>query len=440
MEVIKWCLTLILLCAIPFLNTKNKLYITSIAIFFPVYLTGFGHPNIISSGTLCIFTTFITSFPAFLSQFKTRSKAINLFLWLLIFLGLIATLMMVDQVPKPLRLLKSYVYASGALLCFFMFYNVKFGSDHDILAFFHSMLKIIIICTAIHVIISVIIFYNTELERYLLIFRAVLNEPSIIEVSSDTLTPRIRDFVFETESFGEFLAVLFPAILYMIIEKRQYSYIIIFLVFSIGIIMSCTRSGILLSVIGGGITLLALRKHNTLNVIFFACIGLGALVFLLWLNPHILDNLFYRFSLLSDRNNKAFLDKINRSFFYDVYRTYIANPTILGNGFLTPYNFHNLLFTLIYQYGLLGFSMYALIVILLFRELMRSYIIHIHLRHLYFVSMACLVIVMTNELKYEFTRYESYYEVCLLFLGLLALITTLTTFSDISIETQVTPL
>jgi hypothetical protein len=260
------------------------------------------------------------------------------------------------------------------------------------------------------------------------------------QIIEGTSSIRIRSFIFQSESFGEYIAALVPILVYRLVDHRphmlRYRAVLLFLAVLLisGQLLAVTRSGMVLTLTGLVLTTGICVKRNNLIKIIMATVFFSVItVCLLYLFEDSRQNITTRFSEninfsyhYTPRNSlvrelRPFFHKINRDFWTEVIDKYMLDPTVTGNGFITPYHFHNLWFTLIYQIGLAGFAVYVWFLFGTGAGLWRGY--RKERDKLFLVFLISFVILLINEMKYEFTRYEHYYQACMTLVALFVLMT-----------------
>ena len=117
----------------------------------------------------------------------------------------------------------------------------------------------------------------------------------------------------------------------------------------------------------------------------------------------------------------GFTSIINRNFTFTGGLSYLGSTlSFLGNGLVSPsvyktfeLHFHNLLFTIIFQYGILGAIFYFYFFINIFVKLFKtSFKEASEYRYLYMSLFFSFSIFLINELKFEFNRSAPYHLLC----------------------------
>lgn len=425
MHVVGWITLVGLMAALFFLGPKKRICLTAIAVFFPVYIHASGY-YLVTTGTASIFASFL------LNLFSKNSRSgYRFFVGALCFIGFFATFLSLGDVDKG-DAVRKYIQFCAAMTVFLSIFDLSFGSEVEKVELVNTILSIVITCIVIHVLISILILWNPKVESYIQIFFRTEDAVGITErVEGGAL--RLRSFVFRQESYGEIIAALCPILVYKIVARRAIWFVPLFIAFAVGVALSITRSGIVLFCVGTMITAVWLGVRNRLMFLLFVVLGLGGVAIIMWQETEIVEHALFRFGMQHESTlfvkhgllkelYPLFL-KINRGFWVDVLDKYILNPTLFGNGLVTPYNFHNLPFTVVYQIGIVGAVIYFGLVGKVFLRLAGKYFINNGLsRNLVVAGIVCLTLLFINEMKYEYTRDESYQEICFIVLGAMALL------------------
>ncbi len=415
--------TLLLIPLISFLiivDIKTMVYITLISIFFPIHIQLFGR-DAITTGTICIFILFAKYLMVSIFEKKVIREKYDYWVYLLILLGLLSTLtpyytggLEKEQMGSSIRL---YFIFLSSLLFFIVIKNhskIRFQShsepDH---IWLEKLLNVIFIFISIHIVISVCVKFHPSLGSWFKIFlsREVESFDSVNRHNME----RIKSFVFGQESFGEILATLSPLIMYKIYKYRNPIWACCLLVFSLGLLFTVTRSGIVLFIAGIMISIFYISKekmNKTLMLIYFM---LSTLVIVLIVNPPILSDIFHRFgdAKATYDSGGTLFETLNRKFLPDVWQLVISKISLFGNG-VTEYNFHNLFLTTLHRRGIAGGTVFFLVLLYPMGCLIKSFKEEERKtnKNLIFLCVLSMILFLINELKFEFTRGASYQQLC----------------------------
>lgn len=419
MRYFSWLVLLVLFIFLIQLKSKNRVYLTVITVFFPLSLPLLSSKGVISTGTACIFFTYFLNSISSLKAESTIKHFYKKIIYSLIVVGAIATVLSFKDIPFSWWIIKEYLHFIAALLAFLLVVDLAQFEQNNKINMIEQFFSLFIVLMSIHIIISILQLKFPGFVQYLAIFDA----KEFVEAGRGSLDKRIQDFVFRTESLGEIIAVLIPIILYKIFDKNKNLFFLFFFIFLVGLALTVLRSGLILFVFSFVLVFPLLSRRKPLKTVLFLYCGVGLSVVCFWFNQDIITGVVYRFEfIVNSSQNATFFDKINRSVFHQVIETYIMHPTLLGNGFIVPYNFHNLYFTIIYQLGIFGaliyFSLFGIVFIKLISTLLNSK----YNKSIVYISIISFLCLMINECKYEFTRYESYYEICMFLIGCFALL------------------
>ena len=400
------------------LKPKNRVYLTIITVFFPLSLPLLSSPGVITTGSACIFFSYFLNL---ISLLKTETQKNNFYrkiIYSLIVVGAIPTVLSFNDVPV-FAALKEYLHFIAALLAFLLIVDLGVFKENTKIDLVEKFYILFLLLMSIHIIISIIQLKIPGFVQYLAIFDA----KEFAEAGRGSLDKRIQDFVFRTESLGEIIAVLIPIILYNIFYKNKNLFLFIFLLFVIGLALTVLRSGLILFVFGFVLAFPYLSRKKPIKTVLFLYCGIGLSVVYFWLNQDVITGIIYRFEfVVGTSHNATFFDRINRSGFSQIIETYIMNPTLLGRGFIEPFYFHNLYFTIIYQLGVLGSLIYFFLFGIVFVKLISAFLNSKNNKSIVYISAISFLCLMINECKYEFTRHESYYAICMFLIGCFALL------------------
>lgn len=402
------------------IDIKTLVYITLLAVFFPIHIQLMGR-DAFTTGTVCIFILFIKYCIVSIFEKKLIKEKYDYWVYILIVLGVFSILipyytgvLVNDQLGPAMRLFFTFI---SSLLLFLVIKNlpqVKFQShvepDH---LWLEKLLNIIILLIAIHIMISICVKFFPSTGSFFNIF-LTRNTEVFDSVKRGTMG-RIGSFVFGMESYGEVLATLSPIIIYKIYKHKNPIWFFYLFVFSLGLLFTVTRSGILLFISGIMISTfyMANNKRSKTFVLFY--LMLSSIVLLITINPPVLNSIFIRFSAATEtyHSDGSIFEILNRDFLPEVWALVISKISLFGNG-ATEYNFHNLFLTTLHRRGLAGaFFFFAVLLyptfclIKSFNE--KSNKIN---KNLVFLCLLSMGLFLANELKFEFTRGGSYQQLC----------------------------
>jgi hypothetical protein len=422
--------------AILTLSFRTSIRVTLVAVFYPVILPFMGR-DAITSGTVCIFGLFLKYAYA---SFENRNFIKNRFDWVvyatLFFGGLsvavpyLAGRIDADQMG---RIIRQFFGFAGGLVFFNIIRNscLEYAGRDEREAYLEQLLSIILVLMASHIVLSIIVKLFPSIGPVFNIFLGRTAET--IDFGSDM--ERIRTIILGGEAYGEILAVMSPLVIYKIWRYRKVAWGICLLLFALGIVLSVTRSGIILFVISFFAFLAVFFKKYPMRASGFLLAAAAIPAILMLLRPDLMGNMITRLdqSLLVYRQTGDFFEAINRSFFPQVFQKVITNLTLFGAGIPTirleygiVRHFHNLYMTLVFERGVIGGAFIMVILFYPMVQLVRRFRINLAEGHKQLMA-ACVIAMMVffvNECKYEFTRHSSYQQICWSLVGLFYMVTS----------------
>jgi len=97
--------------------------------------------------------------------------------------------------------------------------------------------------------------------------------------------------------------------------------------------------------------------------------------------------------------------------FYRAWDLVVSNVTLFGKG-ISEFHFHNLYLTTIYQKGVLGMTLFFIVLLFPVISLAGAMNSHDHgNKELVFACMLSLFLFLINETKFEFIRHASYQQI-----------------------------
>ena len=225
---------------------------------------------------------------------------------------------------------------------------------------------------------------------------------------------RGRSILFSPEQFGELLGALSSIVVYRSLKEKNPLWYLCLLLFAVGLVLSATRSGIILAVAGVGITLVYHLRQNFLKVSALATACLAALLVVMFYAPAYLGDVYERFAVTNTyaATGASWVSIINRDKFPEIWQEVMRNLTPFGHS-LFRVDYHNLFFTTFHQLGYIGSLLFFWVLlypgIMLFKAYVRGSTAD---RGLIFSCLLAMMLFMVNEAKFEFTRVTGYQQVC----------------------------
>lgn len=419
-------LTPLLFLLYEVLTLKRSIYLLTVLIFFPVYLQFLGR-DAIDTASLAISVLFCFHILRKIvnKQLLLANKSFLFVFSILLFCGIVSTMNVLD----PIFLGKSFralVFLTASILLFLLIMQIDFKDEIDKTKFIHNIMELIIVLMAIQIFIGTLIYYIPDTGRLFKIF--LTREKTGIEFEAIKNVVRFRSIILNPEITGEIVAVLMPFGLYSLFNENKKRYIFYIVVLTLGLIFSVTRSGLILYF--ASILLYFIyfnvgfaKKFKLLLII------LSIASFFIFLFPSLLDPFFIRLKETSRlmQEGADFTRIINRHSTFTGGLSYLGSTlSFLGNGLVSPsvyrvfeLHFHNLFFTIIFQYGILGAIFYFYFFIKIFIKLFKtSFKETSEYRYLYMSLFFSYCIFIINEMKFEFNREAPYHLLCWLLFSL----------------------
>jgi hypothetical protein len=375
----------------------------------------------LTTGTICIFILFLKYLMDSIQAKRFIREKYDLLIFFLIIAGALSILLPIYSGALE----KFYIGAAtrgyfeffSSMLFFMVIKNYQgekyhFGKNKSI-KYSEDLLNLIIILTTIHIIISLSVKHVPSIGSCFNIF--LPRNVDVFDSVSRSKMERIGSFVFGPESFGEFIAVLCPIILFKIYKKANILWILCLSLFLFGILLTVTRSGILLFTLAVSITTTYCFKRNLGKSIISLIIILISSLMLMIIYPQIFNSMYARFYDVGAtyEYGGTIFEVVNRDKIPDVINMVFNSLTFFGNG-ITEYNFHNLYLTTIHQKGIIGAVLFFLALLYPVVCLLKAFsnCKASEERTLIFVCLTSFSIFLVNELKYEFIRSASYQQLC----------------------------
>jgi len=404
---------------------RQAIVITIIMIFFPVHISYMGK-DALTSGTICILLLFAAYLKQMISQGRVINDKIDAATYMLIAVGMLSTFIAIrtgtidsDLNGHAVRQLASFV---TALLLFVVIKNYKQMNAHENAhEMAEKLVKLILLLVSVHVVITIMVIKFPQIENVLRIFYAKETQ-SVIREYEDV--ERYRSFVFSPEQYGEILAALSPFVVYKLVKDKIIIWYLVFLLFAVGLMLSVTRSGILLFMFGSIVSYYYFSKENRGLALFSIAISAVLISATIAFNPVLLDNMTQRFRLAGEAysSRSSIFEIANRDTMPEFWQEVISNISLVGHS-LVRVDFHNLFLTTVHQIGIIGAALFFLILLFplmgLIRHRSRMNNPQTYLR---FACLLFMLLFLVNELKFEFTRITSYHQICWALIGVVYLV------------------
>lgn len=416
----------------------KMIFIAVILIFFPITIPFMGRDALSTGGAfiLILYVAYIVN------TIKNREIIIEKYdylIYLLIFFGALSNKIAFDQgyitgedIGPVIRQYLSFV---TSLLFFLVVKNaIMHLNDKDgsaLTSITEKMLSLILILTALHVVISVI---NKYIPLSIEIVKIFYNSES--HVFEPEGQDRLTGFVFSYEYYGEMLAALCPLVIYKLVTTRKLSWFLCLVIFTCGVLLSVTRSGILLFALGLSVSIFYHYKRQVRNAILLSVALFGTVMVFVSVYPQICSDLIDRFTLAEDAYSSGgnLFDTINRGNLPDIWDDVITHLTLSGHSMLRV-DYHNLFLTTLHQMGVMGALLFFIALLYPSILLLKSIVVNNRSRKaLRFSCLLFIALFLINETKVEFTRADSYSQICW---GLFALCYLVTKHSSMQQDCQV---
>ncbi|MFP7754059.1 O-antigen ligase family protein [Thermodesulfobacteriota bacterium B35] len=297
-------------------------------------------------------------------------------------------------------------------ICFLLLIDsLYFKSEEEKEKYFIQLINLIIFLTCVQILMGAIVYYFPDVGTYLRIFNPENDKKILITTITDENIKRLRTIVLTVESLGEFVAVLMPYVLYRLIAKKiNILYIIYLLVLCAGLVLSATRSGMVLSLFSASIYLLFIEKSLKKKIFLFSAFLLvGLVIFYFDIGVSTTSKRFLE-AYYSYETGGTALEVANRSFFKNNLAYLFDTISFFGNGLVSPLkygtlsvDFHNLFMTILFRYGIVGFVLYFSLPAILFKKTYDKYKLSPN-KKINKVILLSIIIFFINECKFEYTR------------------------------------
>lgn len=404
---------------------RQAIIITIIMIFFPVHISYMGK-DALTTGTIGILLLYAVYLIQMIRQRRLVNDSIDTATYMLIAVGIASTLLAIktgtidsDLNGHAVRQLTSF--ATGLLLFMVIKNYTLIHTKENAYDLADKLIKVILLLIAAHVIITIMILNIPQLESVFRIFYAKEAQSAIRDYED---VNRYRSFVFSPEQYGEILAALSPFVVYRLVTDKKVIWYLVLLLFAVGLMLSVTRSGILLFIIGSIVSFYCFSRQNRGLALLSILISAVLISITIALNPSLLENIMKRFILAGEAysSRSTIFEIVNRDTMPEFWQEVVSNISLIGHS-LVRIDFHNLFLTTVHQVGIIGAALFFLILLSPLMGLMRRRS-SLNSSQTYF-KFACLlfmVLFLVNELKFEFTRITSYQQICWALIGVVYLV------------------
>ena len=394
-----------------------------IMITFPITLQVFGR-DAFTTGTLVIFIVLAWV----LSRFKfiatvARDRG---FFFLLILLCIIAFIGMTTKTPPEYwgPAIRQYVNFISSIAVFILIIHAKNikgmpGSDKE---YIEKTINILLLLTVLHVYLSLLIFNSPWIEKFFTIFLDREQEHLGYHVLNNVYV-RATSIFTGGEEFGELIVLIFPFALYKLFFSKKVIYWFVIASLLLGMLLSGTRSAFFLIVfqILIFVCVLVPAKYNRKKIVFtvtFSFICLLMLPFFLKYSPILMDRVQLTLDQIGQKENIIIV--LNRSSVWPLaWDLTVKTISIFGHGPIQARgigfpveNFHNLYMSLLFQFGVIGLTIFFILFILLAKRLFAvAKKIKRENTVTYLLAVSCLISLfcfLINEIKFDFNRSDSY--------------------------------
>lgn len=391
---------------------RRVLWITSLC-YFPLILTFMGR-DALTVSTLCIYLFVLASLIRKFANSELTKNPANLLILILVLIGALSTL----SVPRgeltgpAIRRYSDFV---SSLFLFYYVTNLTFKTDGQRREFVEKLLSLTLIMVSIQIIISVFVGIFPSHSGFLNYFQSSKSEGITYDLRANSL-------MFSPEAFGEFLAVISPIALYKCLYRNRLWYSIILALMCVGLVMSGTRSGIVLFAVAMTVVSIYNFKKAKLGFILPFAVAMAALVIIASFFPSFADVVTERFMLAYNayESGDGISTVVNRSGAWNLDYV-LDNINLFGHGLIPTYfygkvdfYFHNLYQTIVFQLGIIGAFCFFLLLSWVLKKTISSLFgpVYTGNKALVFSAFISLCVFFTNEFKYEFNRHEAYQQVC----------------------------
>lgn len=397
-------------------------------IFFPVHIQIMGKDALTTGSASILLLCF---FFVLRTLFNNDNRMIYLFTPLLLMVLTTYSSMTVsaDHLGGSVRHMTEFLTS----IIFFVIvtnhlYSDSFGRAEDKASYIEKFISFLLLMVAIQSIIGLLLYFKPEYGKFLAMFST--RDKEMIETQFDFTAniKRLGSLIGGGEQFGELLAVIFPLQVYKLFTDKKCIFQLIMLLFFVMIILlTATRSAIVLSIFTGMMfVFINIRniKYRRLIPLFFILL-LAVTIF-----PYLFPEKFYaiilkalaRFDLVTSSNN--IVSAINRESVWGPALNDLSRKlNFFGNGMVVKFNYHCLYLTVIYKLGIVGSCVFFFIFLKIFLSMLKA------LRKLTIYNRDWLLVtalflsfssLLINEVKFEFIRQASHQQIIWFVLALCA--------------------
>jgi O-antigen ligase len=293
---------------------------------------------------------------------------------------------------------------------------MEFNNDQERTSAVTHLLDLIVLCTCIQILFGILVYYFPYTGNWFKFFYNVAGDTGLqSEINSDNIV-RLRTFSLPAEAVGEFSAMLIPYALYRLTSSNNPPYILGTHILLIGVILSGTRSGAVLSLIGIILFYTFVEKNIRIKLshISYAIVIFSILIIFNIGSTGIITRFGYAYNAYISGSDIGTI--LNRKFLFEGNWIFFKKTlSLFGNGLISPVSagflqldFHNIYLTIIYQFGIIGAFFYFMLPLSLLLSLFKTLQKHQLQRKLTKVLILSLFIFLINETKFEFTRKHEY--------------------------------
>ena len=411
--------------------TSTPLVIISfmmLLITFPVTVKIMGKEPL-SSGSLIVLMTFMWSFYKSKITDTIKSDLTISVTLLIILVGPIVGAIIhipVGHWGHTLRLYLNFLTSIIGFLVIIHISNIQpYKNSKN--QYLEKIILILLLITAMHILISLLLFYFPDARQYFSIFLSGREQELGARNLYHGAYTRATTTFTGGEEFGELLILLFPFILYKTFTARNYRYNLLLMIFVLGVFLSATRSSFLIIGLQSLCFLfivLGSKRYKT-KIIKLIIISLIILFFTAPLYLHYSKILFDRLNetIYLYQSQANIISVINRQKTWpEAFNITIKTLSLFGHGTIKAYNlgyrvgnFHSLYMTLLFQFGVVGTFTFLYFFFLLSKRMITK-LRNNEIRHTqaYYLITACLLSLfgfLVNEVKFEFNRMDAYQKV-----------------------------
>lgn len=426
--------TAVLILTYRKLSPINRIGLILFLVSFPIMIR-VGGRDAISTGTVAIFAAITYFMVTATIHRKQKDLTIFILLTVLILISIFGTLSEWQSQFAGPALRHQINFISSVLFFLFILFVIPTAENTDHLQYIERLLFILIIVVSLQIFIGLLVykFPNTGEWFSLFIKRNKTALSALTYYGGAEI--RAQTIAFSHEELGEYLAVIFPLVLYKSLgNKKYYLFVVIFI---IGLFISNTRSALILVSINSLFLVLANFERIKLSVLFLT---FGAILFSFVLMNNIgrgfIESLSFRFSqvISSYASNQEITELVNRQVVWeDAVTSVKTNLNLLGNGQSPPnrlgkstVNYHCLYLTIIFQFGIIGFILYMVFFLIILLRIIKMLSLP-RGSPAFLIGISALISFLTfliNEIKFEFNRGDTYQQFVFFYFAICYLISS----------------